>query len=138
MKKTHAFFFMVVLVSCFTATTVLAEPKGKDEWESGKEQMKNEKEMKKKEREEAKKLRKAEREEEKRQKELEKEERKQAREMEKEKRKQEKETAREKRDDDRSEKQLDKRTEYREQGKGSEQGQLQREEVKKKWWKFWE
>lgn len=61
----------------------------------------------------------------------------------KEQRKEEKQQSKKDKDELKStglDKQYEKKSEQeqKELGKGSEQGQTQREEVRKKWWKFWE
>jgi hypothetical protein len=119
-----------VVVSVLAAPAVLAEPPSKQEKEARKEQMKYE-------REERKRMQEMKREERKHQGEMEREEHKYRKEMKKEARQQNREME-DRGGDDRFEKQREKHTEYHEEGKGSQQGQAQRDEVKKKWWRFWE
>jgi len=137
MNKALSILFVALLASAFVSTTVLADPKGKDDWESRKEQMKNERERMKRERElerkDVKKQRETEREERKRYKEMEREERKHQEEMEREERKHRKEMQKENREYERE-------RDYGEDDRAENSTESVEEEVirqGRKWWEVW-
>jgi len=152
MFKTIPFILAATLVTTFGSSAAVADPKGKGDWESRKEQMKYEKEMRKKdrkyEREEAKKYREMEREEAKEKREYQREKRKHMEEMEREERKHRKEMEKDEREherekyEERGEREYDDDDRYdrdRDYRGESSTGSMQEEVTRqgRRWWEVW-